>query len=472
MTIAVKLELKQSNKLYLSQSLRQFIKFLALPNVELAEMINQEILDNPILEEIPSSNSLDEAKVDFQENNYSLEENDNFEVKKWTESSSKNFWEQVPDHPESLNDHLLGQARLIANTESEYDLYANLITSFNSDGFFTQDLEKFTRKNNFKLEEVKKILNKITLFDPVGCGSSGVRESLLVQSNYFYPKDKILNQLISDHFINLQTLNYKKIALEMKINLKKIIEKAKIINDLLPYPGRLYSDQKTKYIVPDLEVQFIDDSIAIRLNDYYLPKIKIEKKYLNQKEILALDSKKESRYIKEKLVKGRNLIQNLENRKKTILKVTEAILEKQADFLLKGPGNLIPLTHSDIASQLGLHESTISRVVNNKYIQTPWGIFPLKYFFVSKIGSTNLINSVDYSSEKIREIIKHTILNEKQYSPLSDDQIATILQKNSIEIARRTVAKYRKILGIPSAKIRKNINYIKQEDKIENYTYR
>jgi len=252
------------------------------------------------------------------------------------------------------------------------------------------------------------------------------------------------------------------ISKKTRIKSEVVLEKMKIIQSFLPYPGRLFSSQKIKYILPDLEVKLIEDEVKIILNDSWLPRLRINSFY---RHIFEKDNGagEKALYLKEKMVAANFFLKNIVNRRTVVLKVATYILEEQKDFLLKGPGNLKPLTHHFIAQKINMHESTISRVVNNKYIQTPWGIFELKYFFVSKLKNNHLENK-DQSSDKVKNFIKHTIKNENYETPLSDEQIVEILKKNSIEIARRTVTKYRVDLKIPNSNTRKKINKFKEED--------
>jgi len=289
--------------------------------------------------------------------------------------------------------------------------------------------------------------------DPSGVGARDVKESLLLQLKRLNLDDSLPARIVRDHLHFLETKNYSAISKATKHSIQDVINAVKIIIGLDPHPGRVYSDEEPHYILPDVFIQKIDDEYVIILNDEGLPRLKISSYY---KEILkqkkgVQDPTKD--YIQEKLKSAAWLIKSIQQRQRTIYKVVESILKFQYDFFEKGVAYLKPLVLRDVAEDIEMHESTISRVTTNKYVHTPQGIFELKYFFTSSIERKDGGDAL--SSESIRERIRQIIAMEKPDHPLSDKDISDVFQKEGIQLARRTVAKYREQLGILSSKFRK-----------------
>jgi RNA polymerase sigma-54 factor len=479
MAVSIKLGLKQSQRLVLTQSLRQSIELLQLSTIELAEKISEELVENPILEEegasmTPSADNEDgEALLKLnrklsgddvspapeRESDYNDETGESVHFSE-PDDGKKQFIENAVIQEETLKDHLLWQARLSAGNDREQAVLESLITSIDDSGFLTDDPENIASENGFDFEEVKKAVRVINGFDPVGCGVRSVQDTLLVQAEYFYPLDSLLRVILKDYFSDLEKLNHEKIGRSLGVPIREVGLKSKLIQSLDPYPGSQYSPKKTKYIIPDIEVKFIDNNLIISMNDDWVPKIGINSYYINMIRKKNIE-KKLREYIQDKMQSAKYLIRNISTRRDTILKVVKSIMEHQTEFLIKGPGHLRPLIHTDISGEVGLHESTVSRVTSNKFVQTPWGVFELKYFFVSRIKSGE---TGEVSSDEVMNLIKDIISQENPLMPYSDEMVLARLKTSGIEVARRTVSKYRGILNIPSSGKRKKMNMIKIQE--------
>ncbi|MFH0977125.1 MAG: RNA polymerase factor sigma-54 [Spirochaetota bacterium] len=474
MDLSAKTSLKQTGKTVLTRQLLQSIGMLQLSNVELAEKIASELIENPILEEdaenLPESDN-DENKVSTVDKELSGDESSfttkedwdqtyidkNMPYDSYDDEKKRSFIENAVAQKETLKEHLTEQASLIAKDESEFQLFEMIITSLDDNGFLTTRPEEIAEAGSFSHENVIEAIFVINYLDPVGCGVANVNDSLIIQTMHVYPDDDILLKILKDYFLDLEKLNYEKIASALGITSAEVIRKSRLVHNLDPFPGLKYSSKKTRYIIPDVDVRYMDGEIIIAMNDDWIPKIKINSYYKNILKKKSIDAKL-SDYLKNKMQSANNLLSSIANRKATIVKVISAVMEHQRDFLINGSGHLKPLVYTDIAREVGLHESTISRTANNKFAQTPWGVFELKHFFVSKLKSQN---TADHSSEEVMNIIKGIIANEDPENPVSDLQIYNQLNRKGINIARRTIAKYRNSLNISSSNIRKKLNLIK-----------
>jgi RNA polymerase sigma-54 factor len=480
MAVHIRLGQKQSQKLILTQSLRQSIEMLQLSTIELAEMISTELLENPVLEEDNTANlpsrDIEDKEVVSRINQRLTGDDTLFQRKeeqrlKYVDSSDRGYSSIIDDddrkrkyiensvlQEETLKEHLLWQARLIAQSEKELNILERVITSINDNGLLTISIDELSRINDTLIEDVQRAVAIISNFDPIGCALPSVQECLIKQAEYFYTDDEVLKKILLNHFEDLEKLNYEKISRSLNLPLSDIVQKSKLIQNLDPFPGRQYSTKKVKYIIPDIEVKYIDGEIIVNLNDDWIPGIGINSFYINllrKKDI----EKNLKEYIQDKMQSARNLMRNISSRRDTIVRVVKAIMDHQRNFLIKGPGHLRPLTHLDIADEVGLHESTVSRVTSSKFVQTNWGVFELKYFFVSRLKS---YNSNDHSSNEVMNLIKDIITNEDPSKPLSDGEILKRLQNSGINLARRTIAKYRGLLEIPPSNKRKKLNMIKE----------
>lgn len=460
--------IKQSHKIIMTQTLRQSIEMLQLSTVELAELINREFLENPLLEELNTTIDTDILEEGLNRN-LSGEEEDSLRMEKeiYTNPDSlrsaegtdfdrkRAFIENAVSVTESLKDHLLWQARMTAHDEQEYVLYEEIITLLDENGFLPADWSGM-----IKSPDAVRIAKSIRSFDPAGCAVTEVRESLMEQALYFYPDDKLLHNMIADHFNEIENLDWAAIAKTTGRHVNDIVEKSRLLQNLNPYPGSAFASKEIKYIIPDIDVKLVDGEIILNLNDEWVPEVGISSYYEGL--IAKRNSGREEReYLNGKLQAARAFIKNISTRRETIFRVAMSIMSRQRDFLENGPGHLRYLTHHDIAGETGVHESTVSRVASNKFVQTSWGVFELKYFFVSKIKSAQGENGENSSSDRVRGLLLEIIQGEDPARPYNDEELTIKLKEKGVTVARRTIVKYRDMLNIPSSGKRKKINMIK-----------
>ncbi len=483
MALSFQFDLKQSQRLVLTQSLRQSIEMLQLSSLEIAEIISQELQTNPVLEEdFETKADTDSAETDLYESITgdlsgdipTSDKNDDFMDRfgdssdpgnfQWGDTDKKRqFIENTISYEESLSEHLIWQAHLSTEDEDYFHILEEIITSLDKYGFITIPPERLAKEVKADLSEVNKAISSIQSFDPIGCATAGIRESILVQARHYYPEDTGLHEIIEHNFEDIEKLNYDVICKKFNLSQEEVVEKSKLVTYLSPYPGLVYSRRDIRYIIPDVEVRLVDGELIIMMNDDFVPKVRINAYYnmlMKQKDI----EKKQREYIQEKLQSARSFMKNIGSRRDTILKVVRAIMTHQMNFLEKGPGNLKYLTHLDVADYIGMHESTVSRVTSNKFVQTSWGVFELKHFFVSRLKSVK-DSGEEKSSDQVKNRVASIIKEEAPGAPLSDEDIVDMLKEEGVQIARRTVAKYRGILGIPSSNKRKKLNLIKEQER-------
>ncbi len=476
----IKLGQKQTQKLILTQSQRQALELLQLSNIELLERITKELEENPVLEEdnviiTPAISAPERDLIETVSRTLSGNEDTNPDFENATEvggdipdrsdrtysddSKKRDYIESAVSGGESLTEHLLSQARVSAQDESELTLLEYIITTLDENGLLPLDAETLAEKFAETVERVQKAIASIQLFEPVGCAAASVRESLLIQAAHHHPGDFHLQRIISDHLRDLEHMRYDRIAKILGISEQTVVEKCKLLQTLNPYPGRQFENSTIRYIIPDVDIKYVDGEIIITFNDDWIPPIKINSYYtelLRKKNI----EKKLKDFIQDRLLSARSLVKNIQSRRDTILKVVKAIMLHQEAFLAKGPGHLKPLIQAEIAREVGMHESTVSRVTSNKFAQTPWGVFELKHFFASRIKSED---GNERSSDEAASLIRDVIAQENPEKPLSDDEIQARLKKAGIDISRRTIAKYRGNLNIPPSHMRKRQNFINRK---------
>lgn len=474
MGVNLGLGLRQTTGLVMTQSMRQAIEMLQLSTIELVQSINQELLENPLLEledDINQEADFDESDIDFDqlaapdssENDFEIEETAALEGEGEyqdydTPTDRVNVLERIVEQHESLAEHLLSQINVITNLPVKHSLLENIVTMLDDNGFLPEDPETLARLWSFPRTEIEIAIDFISELEPIGCALGSVEHTLLRQSEILYPRNKLLHLVLKNYFSDLQKLQYQRIAQQLSVEVDQIYALSELLHSLNPFPGLKYSKSRSSYIQPDIEVRLIDGEVIVTLLDNWVPRLKINQYYLD------LLKKKGSNpelkdYIRDKYSSAKYLIKNISTRRETIMKITKAIMDEQYLFLKKGPGNLLPLVYSTIASKIEMHESTVSRVCTNKYVQCEWGIFELKYFFVSHIKTTN---AELFSSDQIMSKLKEIIEQEDPNDPLSDEKIVELLEKEGITVARRTVAKYRGILDIPTSSLRKKIYFLKK----------
>lgn len=482
MAFELKQNLKLSQQLIMTPQLQQAIKLLQLSRIELVDAIQQEMEENPLLEEMTQEIERDEqlaseapdlsmedvkapvrteevtgegdGKEEFDWDGY-LEDYGPVGVTYYHEDLEGPTWENVLTKGASLTDHLEWQLKLSRFTEPEIRIAEQIIGNLDGNGYLLSTVEEIASLENVPPEEVTKVLKRVQEFDPPGIAARDLQECLLIQSRFLVESSPLLERIIREHLRDLETKNYNLIAKKLKVSLQGVLAAVHIISNMDPKPGRIYSDEKDQYIVPDVFVIKVGDEYKIIINEDGLPKLRISNFY---KEILGGVARPEKGenckdYIKERLQSATWLIKSIQQRQKTIYKVTESIVKFQREFFDKGIHHLKPMILRDVADDVQMHESTISRVTTNKYMHSPRGIFELKYFFNSSISMTS---GDAIASKSVQEEIKKIVSSENKQKPLSDNEIVEILESSGITIARRTVAKYRDILGIlPSSKRKK-----------------
>lgn len=482
MALELRQQLKLTQKLVMTPQLRQAIRLLQLNRLELSNALQAELEENPALEEdfnqdegVEFSQSLsstvenlDASREEDHTERVSVSENTlpetNWEDYANNFDSNFSFAHEVPaaDAPSQfdfisakpgLSAYLQWQLAHAELDEKEAEIAFFIIGNLNRYGFLVVDLEEIIAETECSHDEAEYVLEVIQDLDPPGIAARNVTESLLLQLERLGLADSLAAEIVRDHLSLLETRNYKAL---MKVTGRKKSEIAKaidcIIEELTPYPGLPYAEESTNYIVPDVYVLKIDGEYIIRLNDDDLPRLKLSSHYQE----LLQDNKalqKESRqYISDKLKNAEWFIKSIHQRQRTIYKVMESLLKFQYDFFENGPGHLKPLILRDVAEDIEMHESTISRVTSNKYAHTPQGIYELKYFFSTAIPRDG---EEAMASESIRNTILKMIQEEDKLKPLSDNAISEMLAAQNIQIARRTVAKYREQMKILPVKHRR-----------------
>jgi len=470
MALEGRLELRISQKLILTPQLQQAIKLLQLPYLELSQFLNQELIENPLLEEsdeIPVEESTSEERESLEieeahddteaplEKLMKLSVDEYFEERGFDGRDLGYFnpgtelppsFEQFITKKLNLYDHLLWQLRLSNNPESIRKIGEIIINNLDENGYLVASIEEIEEETKTQRETVEDALSLIQSFDPIGVGARNIIECLLLQLNALNLQGTLAEKIIMNNMDELGKKKYAQIAQRYNLPIKDIMAAVKVIDGLEPKPGRNFFNTDTNYIVPDVYLIKTADGYQIVLNDEGLPRLRINslyKKLIHQNNAV---SKEDKQFLVEKLRSAVGLIKSLEQRDKTIYRVTDSLLDLQREFFDKGVEYLKPLTLREVASGLNLHESTISRVTSNKYISCTHGIFSFRFLFSSALHSS--MGSV--SSKSVKNILKKIVVEEDSRKPLSDQHIAEILKGNGIIIARRTVAKYREELGISS----------------------
>jgi len=484
MAIKLNQSMKQTQSLMMTPQLQQAIKLLTLTHMEMTDMISAEMVENPTLEESGSEVSKKEYEKEQKDKKEATSENfdgpdviqgdkDQFDWASYADSfrstSSSAPSMSTPDHSErpnyenmvsrgmSLPEHLEWQLRM-ESLEADLGALAKVIIhNINDDGYLEVSVEQIAKETDQPIDDVLYVLETIQKLDPVGCGARDLRECLLMQAKELEVTVPLVEMIISRHLKELQSKDYEVIMRETGAFKEQVKEAEMIILSLNPKPGRLIGGDDTHYVVPDIYVKQVGNDFIAQLNDEGVPRLRISAFY--QKMLAQAQAKgevdKAGEYIQDKLRSALWLIKSIENRQKTILKVAKAIIKHQPEFFRKGAGYLRPMILKDIASEIGMHESTVSRVTTNKYMHTPLGVFELKFFFNAGIGGKN--GGIDIAGETLKIKIKKLVESENHARPLSDQKIVELLGVDDIVVARRTVAKYREMLHIPSSAKRKKM---------------
>jgi RNA polymerase sigma-54 factor len=484
MSMQLKTSLKLSQQLRMTPQLQQAIKLLQLSRLELETAVRKELDENPVLEEVQDiaddeSSKLEARKaqqdgatnVDGTETTQAPESADprqqeEFEWESYIDTQYKPpqgisggneeimNYENLISTTTSLHDHLMWQMGLGGFNEEEQTLMSILISYVDDDGYIKTPLSEIAAEESVDEKDLADMMTFIHEFDPAGVGARDLKECLLVQAKHLEEDTNDLVKLISEHIKDLEKKNYVAISKAMNVPMEDVVEMCKIIYSMDPKPGRVYMPQDTQFVTPDVYVYKVGEEYMVSLNEDGLPRLRISNLYKNILKGEKSSSGGAQDYIQEKLRSAVWLIKSIHQRQRTIYKVTESIVKHQTDFFEKGPGFIKPMILRDIANDIGMHESTVSRVTTNKYVHTPRGIFELKYFFNSGISMTD---GDSLASESVKLKIKSLVDKEDVKNPLSDQKIVELLKKDNIIIARRTVAKYRDMLRIlPSSKRKKH----------------
>ncbi len=506
MVMELKHQIKMSQQLRMTPQLQQAIKLLQLSRMELAGLVAQELVENPALEEmgidfdgpvepqnLPDIPDLPEypaepmqvmpngstelvneppvgggeepvREVELTDNNPDMEQ-----WKAYLENSnsalpSNNYKGMNDDLPsleatltrnDDLYEHLMGQLALTHLTDDERSVASLIIGNLDEYGYLRgSTIDEIAEDAESSLEFAEEVLEIIQQeFDPLGVGARSLKECLLIQAEQTWRLGDPIFDVIKHHIPNLEKKRYDLIAKDLKLSMDEVIEAARRISKLEPRPGRMYLHEEPQYITPDIYIHKVGEDYMAVINDDGVPKLKISSFYRDA--VMKGNAQEAKKYVQEKVKSAAWLIQSIYRRQRTIIKVTDSIIKFQREFMDHGISNLKPLVLRDVADDIGMHESTISRVTTNKYVHTPQGIFELKFFFNSSIAK---VHGEDIASEAVKTRIKQLIDNEDPRKPFSDSRIVKILrEKHNIDIARRTVAKYREMLGLLSSTKRKRL---------------
>ncbi len=489
------LQAKLQQKLILTPSLQQAIKLLPMSTLELADMLQQEITENPLLEEelereradaasvsaeaaAPEGTSASEVGSETQAADESAKTEP--EPEKSDDSLSEIDYEsffsdyldegyrprtpyEVPELPPientlsttaSLADHLEWQLRMTSMDEKSREIGEAIIGNIDEHGYLQATVEELREMGEYSAEDVEAALAVVQAFDPVGVGARDLKECLLLQLSQLDLGETPIKAMVADHLDHLQNHRFNEIAKAMKLPLDEVIHHCEIIRRLDPQPGSKFTTERSHYVTPDVYVVKVDGKYEIVLNEDRLPQLRISSVYRRMLENKSDDNQETREYVKDKLRSALWLIKSVDQRQKTIYKVANSIVRQQQEFLDNGLEHLRPLVLRDVAIDIGMHESTVSRVVSNKYIHTPQGVCEMKYFFHSGIAS---VGGDHVSSVTIKRRIRKIVEDENPKKPLSDSKIVKILEDEGLVLARRTIAKYREELRIPPSNQRKNL---------------
>ncbi len=456
------IEAKIAQQMFLSPFLREELKILQLPNLNLLDRIDIELMENPALEEEGSrlesftstggeggkdSSTYTEDEMDWGK---FFEHGKDYSAERFSSGEDIEYEPLIATETPSLPQFLLNQIQLEKLSRKEISIGEMIISYIDEDdGYFKGNIDEIAAISHATTGEVERVLSVIQTFEPTGVGARDIIECLNIQIQELGVNDSCLSEIVNKYFEEVGENNFDLIAERLNASKEHVMKMIEFLKKLEPKPARIYSCSRPRYVIPDIIMSREGD---ITVNNSFIPSLKIS----SYCQLLLKNnnlSKEEKGYIKEKLNKAVEFMKALENRGSTLQVICKTIFEHQHNFLNHGEKGLDPLTLSDISKEVQLHESTISRSVSNKYVKTPLGTFPLKYFFVSGVKDNE---GTRVSPLNIKTKI-HDLIKEEGSKPLNDGEIEDLLMKDGITVARRTVAKYREELGIPSASKRKKI---------------
>jgi RNA polymerase sigma-54 factor len=469
------LDLRLSQRLALTPSLLQKIELLQLNKLELQDMLNQELMENPILEEVteqdtPKELLLDErspAEVDDPNAKKAKDGPDSFEEidfryffdeyldtgykNREMEDSEKPSFETFLTRPDSLANHLNWQLGMTETNPRLVEICREIIGNLNEDGYLLLSLESLCELTACTPEEAEAALQIVQGFDPMGIAARDLRECLLLQLVVLGQKDTLTWKIVDEHLALLENHRYKEIAARTGESFDLVLKAVDAIKHLIPKPGLRYNSQEVHYVQPEVTIAKVNDDFVIIQNDEGMPQLRLNAGY---KELLKSNgvSGETKSFLREKFRSAVDLLRSVNQRKQTIYRVCACIINRQREFLERGPVALRPMLIKDVASELGVHSSTISRVVTNKYVDTPQGVMELRKFFTMGVENPD---GEELSIVQVKLKIKHLIEKEDKKKPYSDNQIGQLLRRDNIFITRRTVAKYREQMQVPGSRERR-----------------
>jgi RNA polymerase sigma-54 factor len=492
MTLRQRLDQRQVQKLILAPALQQAIKLLPLTNLELIEVIDAELAQNPMIEvegesldrtapepgQTPEERDAEKApaeaptdlKLPAADPEFEPSANDGFDARfqeylddgfrpHFRENREAVSLENTLSRTPSLWDHLNWQATLTFLDKDDLETAQFIIGNINEDGYLETSAEEVARLGRTTPETVNRVRETIKTFDPVGCGSLDVREALLAQMDQLQLQDPVARAIVAEHLALIEKSDFAHLSRALNVPIAELKDHMDLIKGLDPAPGRKYSEERTTYVVPDIIVNKEGDDWTIVLNDEGLPRLRISPYYRQLLARAAQDQPEAYRFLVDRMKKAVWFLRSLDQRNKTIFRVAQYVVNKQRGFLDKGLDDIKPMTLMEIAQAIGVHESTVGRVVANKYIQTPQGVYPLKYFFHKSLPGSY---GEEVSSLRIKDKIKKLVEGEDPANPLSDIEIGDLLARESLKVARRTIAKYRMQLRIEPSHIRKRKSMVEE----------
>jgi RNA polymerase sigma-54 factor len=494
MSVKPHLQTSLSQRLVLTPQMRQRIEMLQMTKLELSDMILTELEQNIVLDEVePGQTAEDEedekesgektagsepesaeaaeaASENEPDMGSDVEERDSFEeidfgqtfeeyldpgykTREFEDRGEEVSYENFLTRPPSLQEQLLWQLGLTDIPADVREAGEAIIGNLDEDGYLAATLEEIAEMGSWPAETVEQAFRAVTHLDPVGIGARNAQECVLIQLEAMGAGNRLAAALVRDHWDHLAQHKLPEVARQLGVPVEEVVAELEIVRQLDPYPGRKYSVEDAQYIEPEVTIEKVDDDYVIRFNDDGMPQLRINKTY--RQIMLAKDTSKETRdYIKDKFRSAIDLLKNIEHRRQTILRVCQSIVERQRDFLDHGVEHLKPMMLKDIAEDIGMHLSTVSRVVNRKYVHTPQGVIELRRFFTEGMKSDD---GEDVSTRVLKLKIKKMIEAEDPHNPITDDEVAKRLAADGVKLSRRTVAKYRDQMRIPGSRERRAI---------------
>jgi RNA polymerase sigma-54 factor len=457
--------MKLQQKPIITQKIQQALKILQLPTLELQHELRQYIDANPLLEtleegeepqENPGAEETPAKEEEFEAPDWSefLNNRDGWEGGSRPEREDREFYERTPVRQPTLHESLSEQIRLVTEDKEEDEIAEYIIGCIDENGRLTVQAEEVADLLKLDADKVKGVIEKVQNLDPPGVGARDLQECLQIQLRVRGFQDTLAMRIVNEQFENLGKRRLNEIGRELHVSLEDVQEALDIISHLDPYPGRELAVEDAPYIYPDLMVEKVDGRYEVYLNDRNVPRLRISSAYEDVLRGQKVPGDKTRTYVERKLSSARWVILAVERRRKTMVDVMRTIVELQRDFFDHGIEFLKPMVLQDVASRVGVHEATVARVTSHKYVQTPRGVFSLKFFFSSKIKTDT---GGDVASKAVKARIQGLIDHEDKQRPLSDDKIAEILNNEGFQIKRRTVAKYRDQMKILNARMRKRI---------------